>query len=394
MNLSVLLDPPRLYHGVKRRLAHRRAMYQALRSGRKLIGTDPNFRPEVVPTFFSPRPSENSGDRIILERIIRAYQKAKADQNDAADAFNVSNEWRPIYERNLGPVMKALQSGDLSALERMYQNFYRDPCSTGLVGLPIKIPNLFSGAPIKKKFREYLLCDVQHRYYLWKKRTGNKYPPQALSAPIVGNPYGYSVDGVFVRACADYQHYYAHAISELGNSSERRVVLELGGGFGGLGFYLMRDHPNLTYVDFDLPEAVALASYYLIRSLPNVPVRLYGEFDLTKERLSEPGVLLLPSFEILKVPKSSVGISFNSYSLAEMSPATIQVYLNEISRVTKGYFLHVNHSTNAVLGADQFGVEQRGFELMNRELAGWTMGINPESDEYEYLYRSNDLRSS
>jgi hypothetical protein len=79
-------------------------------------------------------------------------------------------------------------------------------------------------------------------------------------------------------------------------------------------------------------------------------------------------------------------VSFNSDSLAEMSPATIRVYLDEISRITKGYFLHVNHNKNAVLSADEFGVEQRGFKLLNRELAGWTLGINPESDEYEYLY--------
>jgi len=26
--------------------------------------------------------------------------------------------------------------------------------------------------------------------------------------------------------------------------------------------------------------------------------------------------------------------------------------------------------------------------LVNRELAGWTLGINPQSDEYEYLYRA------
>jgi hypothetical protein len=386
MNLSALLDPPRLYAGVKRRLVQRRLMLQAIRHGKRFIGTDPNFCPEVVPSFFTPRPSKWDDDRPVLERIIRAYQKAKVDQKKADEAFNVSNEWRPIYERNLGPVMKALQSGDVPTLERMYQNFYRDPCSTGLVGLPINIPNIFSGGSIKQKFREYILCDVQHRYNLWKKRTGGKYTPTALSAPIVGNPYGYTVDGIFIRGGADYQHYYAHAIAELAKSPAGDIVVELGGGFGGLGFYLKRDNPQLTYVDFDLPEAVALASYYLIRSLPNASIGLYGEVELMETSLARPGIMLLPSFEILKMPIKSVAVSFNSDSLAEMSPATIRVYLDEISRITKGYFLHVNHNKNAVLSADEFGVEQRGFKLLNRELAGWTLGINPESDEYEYLY--------
>jgi hypothetical protein len=394
MNFSALLDPPRVYAGLKRRLLERRLMNQALRCGKRLVGTDSNFRPEIVPSFFAPRPSEGHDDRPILERIIRAYQKAKADQSNAGQAFNVSNEWRPIYERHLGPVMNALQSGNVLALERMYQNFYRDPCSTGLIGLPINIPNLFSGAPIKQKFREYIVCDVRHRYYLWKKRTGAKYPPTALSAPIVGNPYGYTVDGVFIRGGADYQHYYAQAIAGLANSRQQVVVVELGGGFGGLGFYLARDNHQLTYIDFDLPEAIALASYYLIRSLPGVSIRLYGEFELSKASLATPGIMLLPSFEILKMPAKSVALAFNSYSLAEMSPATIHVYLDEICRITKGYLLHVNHNKKAVLSADEFGIEGRGFKLLNRELAGWTVGINPESDEYEYLYKAEGDEAS
>ncbi len=388
MNWSAILDPPRLYAGVKRRLVQRRLMNRALRRGRSLRGNDPNFRPEAVPTFFVPRVSEAADDGPILERIIRAYRKAKADQKKDGEAFDVSNEWRPIYERNLGPVMEALQSGNVPALERMYQNFFRDSCSTGLVGLPINIPNLFSGGEIKQRFREYILCDVQHRYYQWKKRTGGKYSPAALSAPLVGNPYGYIVDGVFVRGGADYQHYYAHAIAELVGSQQEALVAELGGGFGGLGFYVARDNPGFTYANFDLPETIALASYYLFRSLPNVSIRLYGEEEPWTTSLASPGILLLPSFEIVKMPTKSVSVSFNSYSLAEMSPATIHTYLDQIARITKGYFLHVNHNRNAILGADHFGVEERGFKLQNRELAGWTLGINPESDEYEYLYKA------
>jgi hypothetical protein len=184
MNLLVLLDPPRLYTGIKRRLRQRRLMYQTLRRGRRLIGADPNIRPEVVPTFLASRPSEKYDDRPVLERIIRAYQKAKADQKHAGEAFHVTNEWRPIYERNLGPVMKALQSGDLSSLERMYRNFYRDPCRTGLVGVPIKIRNLFSGGSIKQKFREYIICDIQHAITYGRNAPGasirQAYSPHSL----------------------------------------------------------------------------------------------------------------------------------------------------------------------------------------------------------------------
>ena len=388
MKYSVLWKPRRLYAAIKRRLVHRRAMNQAIERGKMRFGKDPHFRPDLVPGYFVPRPSDDQDDSEILKRIITAYKLAKAAQVTAGEEFNVSNEWLPIYESNLGPVMKALFSGDVPELRRMYQNLFRDPCSTGLAGLPIRIPNLFSGGTIKQTFREYIMCDVLHRYDLWKGRTGNKYTAAVLSAPIVGNPYGPTIDGVFIRPGGDYHHYYAHAIAELMGPSEGRVVMEVGGGFGGLAYFLARDNPSVSYVDFDLPEATALASYYLMRSLPSLSIHLYGEMELSEQTLATPGCFIMPSFEIKKMPSRSAAVSFNSYSLAEMSPATIQLYIDQIMRITTHYFLHVNHNRNAVLSADKFGIEERGFELVSRDLAGWTMGINPASDEYEYLYKA------
>jgi hypothetical protein len=98
---------------------------------------------------------------------------------------------------------------------------------------------------------------------------------------------------------------------------------------------------------------------------------------------------MMPSFEIAKMGNKSVGISFNSYSLAEMSPSTIAEYISEITRITSGYFLHVNHSKHSVVSADNFGVEDHRFQLIRRRLAGWTVGLNPGSDEFEYLYKAS-----
>jgi hypothetical protein len=388
MNYSVLWNPRKFYAAVKRRVDLRRSLNQAIKTGRRRFGKDPNFRPDLVPGYFVPRPSDDHDDSVILKRIIAAYNLAKVTQKNAGEAFNVSNEWLSIYERNLGPVMKTLFSEDAAELQRTYQNFFRDPCSTGLAGLPINIPKLLSGGAIKQKFREYILYNVLHRYELWKQRTGNKYTAAALSAPLVGNPYGPTIDGVFIRPGGDYQHYYAHAIAELMASRQEKTVVELGGGFGGLAYYLIRDNPQVTYLDFDLPEATTLASYYLMRSLPSLSIQLYGEVELSAKALSTPGCIMMPSFEILKMPSKSAAVSFNSYSLAEMSPATIDVYIDQITRITSGYFLHVNHNRHAVLSADEFRVEERGFKLVSRDLAGWTQGINGSSDEYEYLYQA------
>jgi hypothetical protein len=386
MNYAALLRPRRLLAALKGKLAQRVIMNQAIRAGKERFGADINYRPDLVPAWFGQRPEIARDDSVILKRIIAAYKRAKLDQRNAAQEFNVSNEWLPIYERNLGPVMRALLSENIGDVQRMYRNFFRDPCSTGLVGLPIDMAKFFFRGTIKEKYREYFLGDSLHRYALWQKRTGNAYSAKVLASPVVGNSYGYVIEGIFIRAGGDYQHYYAHAIGRLLASSKKKVVTELGGGFGGLAYYLARDNSSVTYVDFDLPETLALASYYLMTTVPNVPITLYGEGGISKEALDAPGILMMPSFEIMKMPSSSVAVSFNSYSLAEMSPSTIQVYIDQIARVTNRHFLHVNHNKKAVLSADNFGVEEHGYKLISRELAGWTLGINPKSDEYEYLY--------
>lgn len=285
--------------------------------------------------------------------------------------------------------MDALLSENIPELQRMYQNFFRDPCSAGLVGLPVDMQKTFFSGIIQEQYKKYFLADVLHRYDLWKKRTANAFPAQTLASPSVGNPFGYTMDGVFIRSGADYHHYYAHTIQQLLASGENRTVVELGGGFGGMAYFLLRDRPDITYIDFDLPEGVALASYFLLKSLPGRNITLYGEADLNSASLASPGIFMMPSFEIMRMPTKSAAVSFNSYSLAEMSPSTIRVYIEQLARITCGHLLHINHNRNAVLTADHFGIEQYGFTLTHRELAGWTVAINPDSDELEYIYQAN-----
>ncbi|MDQ2834406.1 MAG: putative sugar O-methyltransferase [Acidobacteriota bacterium] len=386
MNYTLLWKPRKLAASLRNKLTHKAGIRQAIKFSEQRFASDPNYRLDLVQEGFAPRPGVQQDDSVILKRIIAAYKKSKIDQHSAAEAFNVSNEWLPIYERRLGAVMNALLSENIGDLQRMYQNFFRDPCSFGLVGLPVDMQKNFFRGRISTKYKKYALADVLHRYELWKKRTRNAYPTTVLASPLVGNPFGYSMDGVFVRSGGDYHHYYSHAIKHLVEPKSSKTVVELGGGFGGLAYFLGRDIPGITYIDFDLPEAIALASYYLMKALPDHSITLYGEGDLTDASFTRPGIFMLPSFEIMKMPAKSIDVSFNSYSLAEMSPATIRLYIQQIARITRGYFLHINHNKNAVLTADNFGVEGHGFNLVSREIAGWTLGINPDSDEFEYLY--------
>jgi len=93
-----------------------------------------------------------------------------------------------------------------------------------------------------------------------------------------------------------------------------------------------------------------------------------------------------------RIATNSVDLVFNSYSMAEMSPRTIAQYIAMISHITRKYFLHVNHTRHSLVTADEFGINPNQFKLIYKLPALWNAGINPDMDEYEYLYEKIDVQ--
>jgi hypothetical protein len=292
---------------------------QGVRQKSRQFKDDRNYNLTLIRQNFSDRTRQTNDDTALLERIIVAYNKAKVVQQAAGPSYQVSNEWVPIYETQLGEVMRVLKSRNIVELRRIYGNFFRDRCSSGLIGLPVDMHKHYFTGDIGRTYGMLYMNDAIHRYALWKSLLGNTHTVADLVSPDIGNPYGYFIDGTFIKAGADYMHYYATLIARLVRGARQRVVLELGGGFGGMAYYLVRDTANLTYVDFDLPENAALTAYYLLNAFPDKKVLLFGEADLTPEALSTYHIIIMPSFEITKLPERSADLAFNSYSLAEMS---------------------------------------------------------------------------
>src|ERR1700683_5269365 len=249
---------------LRNRLSHRSDIRVAVDSTKRRFINDPRFKHELVVAGFADRRTKGGDDSAILSRILSAYDLAKRDEANAPATFKVSNEWIPIYENDMRDVIDALTRKDVSALQRIYENFFREQCSTGIAGQPVNMQKEYFGETITPFHKDLYLCDTLHRMELWRKLTGNKYPLSALSSTDIGNPYGITVDGVYVRTCAEHHHYYAQEVSRL--VPPTATAVELGGGFGGMAYYLLHDNPAVSYIDLDLPEGIALASYYLMKS--------------------------------------------------------------------------------------------------------------------------------
>ena len=354
---------------------------------------DPRYCPDCVPDGFALRPEHDEDDAALedfalLDRICTAYIKAAERQSTAPPAFRPTDWWQRITDKSLGPVARALAMRDLDALRRMYRNFFRDPCSTGLLGLPVDMPKCYFGACIDTFYREFFLGDALHRLDLWRSWTGNRFPLSALGVPNIGNPYGVVIDRVLIRIAAEYQHFYAQEIARLLKPANPGTVMEIGGGFGGMAYYLIRDCPGVKYIDFDVPETIALASYFLLKSFPKLRVTLYGE------ALDDSDIVLMPSFELPQMRGNSVDVSFTSNVLRDMSVPVACEYIDHIVRVTRSHILSLDRLKTLGLFSDHLSRQAKSFSVTRTRRVFWNSARALQCDELECLFSASLTKPS
>ena len=375
-------------------MAENPELHELVQLLRKRFRDDSRYSGTFVVDGFAFRPESDSDDGGLLDRICSAYIKAKDDERESPQTFNATRWWREISDKNLKPVTRALATRDLHSLRSMYRNFFRDPCSTGLVGLPVDMHECYFGDRISAFYRDFFLGDALHRLDVWKSWTGTQFPFTALEAPNVGNPYGVLVDGVFIRIAAEYQHFYAQEIARLLGPAKAGTVMEIGGGFGGMASYLIRDHANVKYINFDVPETTALASYYLLKSFPTLRATLYGEAPITPSTLNESDVILMPSFELPKMPDKSVDIAYTSHVLRDMSVDVTCEYVDEIVRTTRSHILTLDRSKTFQLLQQRLNQTSNKFQLLRKRPVFWNSARALEVDELEYLFSATSMNDS
>ena len=301
---------------------------------------DARFSLQNVADGFAPRTDECSDDEAILQRVCSAFILAANKEKIAKSVYGPTGWWEDVRRHGLAPVRQALAARDIGTLRSMYRNFFRDPCSNGLVGAPYKMNKACLGQAVDETYRRYFLSNALHRIDHWKAQTGNRFNLGDLAGPEIGNPFGVSIDGTLVRTGTESQHYSAQRIIEIlppGNAT----VAEIGGGFGSMAYYLLRDRPATTYFNFDVPESIALAAYYLLEALPEREFLLYGEQPVPADSLSRFPVVLMPAFELTNMPTNSADLTFSAHTMSSLTPAAMGEYLDEVNRMTGKYLLLV-----------------------------------------------------
>jgi putative sugar O-methyltransferase len=370
VKIKHLRHPLQTVNAAKARLSAQFNMWKFAAHGKRRFRNDARYDLQNVTDGFRSHLDNSNDDVEILERICAAYIKAAEQQQFTSKVYEATEKWQRVRQRSLGPVTQALLTRDIDRLRKMYRNFFRDPCSSGLLGVPNGMSNAYFGGSIKDIYRRFYLGHVLYRIDYWTKQTDGRFALSDLKGPLVGNPFGVMIDGTFVRVGAEYAHYCAHRVDSLFDS-KKVVVAEIGGGFGGMAYYLLRDRAKVTYLDFDTPESIALTAYYLMKSFPKLTFLLHGEADLTEKTLAHADVMLMPAFSLADMPAKSVDATFSSHGMSDFSSEATIEYLDNIIRMTCGSFLYIGNRRANKSISDQISREYEFFKLAETRSSGW-----------------------
>lgn len=153
--------------------------------------------------------------------------------------------------------------------------------------------------------------------------------------PLMG-AYGCGVEGRLPPIPFPALSYYlvaANSVDLLGSAP--RQVVEFGGGFGGVAFYLAQ-HGLERYTCYDLPFACAVQAYFLGSAIGPDAIQLFGEPETAASRISiKPAGILLAS------PAPVHQLLLAQDSMVEVAECEATRYLSSLLAANQWCFLSI-----------------------------------------------------
>ncbi|WP_321493269.1 putative sugar O-methyltransferase [uncultured Desulfobacter sp.] len=272
----------------------------------------------------------------IVSKLIKAFNIVRNDAKTVPEIYRVGENWGNVLKGTWGNFYELSEKNDIVNISEMLSNFCRNPLSHSIMGGE-GVFNKFINHPGQESW-------LQHNLEVWMALVDGKASLDEVGMPPIGNPYGYNVDGQIINWNSFVNHGRAFRTLRLLSEEDHPVVAEIGGGFGGYAYNLLRNKRKLTYIDFDLPENLLIASYYLSMAYPEKNILIYDSESMIMDiaHLKKYDAVMMPNFMLPKLQDASVDLFINTISFSEMEYKTICEYFNQIDRIGSKYFYHEN----------------------------------------------------
>lgn len=317
----------------------------------------------------------------IAKRLMDAYILAQECASNVCQLYQVGKNWGGVLKSTRGDLYDITRRGDAHALAEALGNFCRNGLSESIMGG-------------ERAYRSFLDSRhdtwMQHNLEVWMALLDGKASVEETSMPPIGNPYGYDVEGSIINWNSFPNHARAYRCATLLEGVDRPVVAEIGGGFGGFAYNLLKRSPGVTYVDFDLPENLIIASYYLSMAFPDRRILLYDspELVLDEELLRNYDAVMMPNFMLPKLADRAADLLINTISFSEMEYTTIEEYFRQVDRVSGRYFYHENLSCHPPYKGYPTAVfpRLRNFKEIMVSFSPW-QGLDAYTKGHSYMER-------
>ena len=212
-------------------------------------------------------------------------------------------------------------------------------------------------------------------------------PTPHLPRPLGVNYKGHIINSNIVRfqTCIS-SLYFSGILSWVTQSKERQIIIEIGGGYGGLAHNLkgiLKDH--VTYIIIDLPEMFLFQGAFLKVNNPEKSIYIYNPYSFDKLLFSKNifnyDFILIPNYALEKLAFiENIAIFINMQSFQEMTRSQVQEYLNFAAARVTGCIYSDNldcHPYNKSLTSIS-------------DLLGTYFDLHPSQKMYENIYENRD----
>ena len=201
------------------------------------------------------------------------------------------------------------------------------------------------GKKNKKDWKKKIASDILKNLDAWNEFTkendqeykflDNKKDP--------GNPYGLRYNKKLILYDTPRHDYFIKKIINLFSEKKiRPVIVEIGGGYGGLFNQLLKRKFKFKYINVDLINTL-ITNYYYIKSL-NKNCNIIFKNKLNKLDLKKNDYFFIPySNDIFTNLKFKSNLVFNCNSFSEMDSKILNKYFRLLNNILRpDYLLHQN----------------------------------------------------
>lgn len=185
-----------------------------------------------------------------------------------------------------------------------------------------------------------------------------------IEEPLIGNPFivAYKNKSISQDLCNSVYEFYS--ITGKINLQKYMNVAEIGAGYGRLAYVFLNTLPKTSYCIIDIPPALFIAQEYLSKVFPKEKIfcfRPFSSFGEVKEEFEAARIKFIMAHQIEYLPDKYFDIMISISTLHEMTREQISNYIEQINRLTTGYFY--NKQWLRSYAKDNFHIREKEYPI-------------------------------